>query len=295
MTNGLTDFKYEPLHTNKHIGPKDVIFSGNIAYSDNERYNALNPIYKQIVGKDIDESSIVHLPNANQYDIYDRTPLEVAFVDVKVDQETVDHTNNLAQNNSLRRKMDTNGDNFVSKEEISNYYDKFRVSGYKCGESLVVRPNGTITREERRSEDTGKISHFDIENIGALANNAIIQDALFTKYNGDGSFNTDAELSYNDIKDKSIISESDFRKLDVAFNGKDDGLISKDVFKVFNFDENNDHVIDKNEYAEGMQRVDEYLEEKADTINTVPGSKESNNECATFNTHQQEYQEVEAS
>ena len=318
MTNGLTDFKYEPLHTNKYIGSKypDIMLDYE-AYSDSERYNALNPIYKQIVGKDIDKSSIVHLRNASQHNLVEwifpkRTPHEVAFVDVKVDQETVDHTNNLAQNNALRRKMDTNGDNFVSKEEINNYYDKFRVSGYEYGNSVIKRPDGTITIGGYQSEDTGKISHFDIENIGALANNSIIQDALFTKYNGDGSFDTNAELSYNDIKDKSIISESDFRKLDIAFDGAEDGLISKDVFKEFNFDKNNDHIIDEKEYAEGMDRVNKFLEERGNTINGVLLSdhmkkmgyamqqgaldnKECNNECAKNDLPKQECQEAEVS
>ena len=88
------------------------------------------------------------------------------------------------------------------------------------------------------------------------------------------------------------MDNSDFRKLDVAFDGAEDGLISKDVFDKFEFDKNDDHVIDKDEYAEGMQRVDEYLKEKADMMNNVLGDKECNNEGAKTNLPKQECQEV---
>jgi hypothetical protein len=204
----------------------------------------------------------------------------------------VDYMNEtLAKDNPLRGKMDINGDGVLSKDEISNYFDKFAVKGYSVPNynNDSVNPSFSFSQ----SEDTGKISHFDMENIYALKNNAIIQDALFTKYNGDGSFDTNAKLSYDDIKDKSIISESDFRKLDTVSNDYlEKGFIGKDVFDRFNFDKNGDHVIDKDEYAEGMQRVDEYLKGKADMMNNVLGDKECNNEGAKTNLPKQEGQEV---
>ena len=76
-------------------------------------------------------------------------------------------------------------------------------------------------------------------------------------------------------------SESDFNKLDVAGNDcEEKGVIGKDVFDKFEFDKNGDHVIDKDEYAEGMQKVDKYLKERADTINNVLDEKECNNKGA---------------
>ena len=298
------DFGYTYLHSNEDLPLEwdyDCIWwhEGYEPYSDNERFNALNPMYKEVVGKDIDKSSIVHLDNKDNHRyisdaddiIIENTPGKIAFVDANVNQQMVDHMNEtLAKDNPLRGKIDVNCDGILSQNEISNYFDKFAVKGYSVPHYNNDPDNPSFSFSQ--SEDTGKISHFDMENIYALKNNAIIQDALFTKYNGDGSFDTNAKLSYDEIKDKSIISESDFRKLDVAFDGAEDGLISKDVFDKFEFDKNDDHVIDKDEYAEGMQRVDEYLEERADTINAVLGDKECNNECAKNDLPKQECQEV---
>ena len=316
---GISDFKdfgYNPLHTNKDsippkwrhapMDPFTRIFRYK-AYSDNERFDALNPIYKEVVGKDIDKSSIVHLFNRDnhRYDptagrrligVVENTPDKIAFVDVNVDRHMVDHMNEtLAKDNPLREKIDVNGDGILSHNEISDYFDKFAVKGYSIPHynNDPAEPSFSPSFSSSQSEDTGKISHFDMENIYALQNNAIIQDALFTKYNGDGSFNTNAQLSYDDIKDKSIISESDFRKLDaVSHDCSEKGFIDKGVFDQFEFDKNGDHVIDKDEYAEGMQRVDEYLKEKADALNSVLGNKECNNECATTNLPKQECPEV---
>ena len=291
------DFGYNPLHTNKYDEYSDWCYK---AYSDNERFNALNPIYKEVVGKGIDKSSIVHLDNKDHRyrpETSDsigelNTPGKIAFVDVNVDRHMVDHMNEtLAKDNPLRGKIDVNGDGILSHNEISDYFDKFAVKGYSIPHynNDPAKPSFSFSQ----SEDTGKISHFDMENIYALQNNAIIQDALFTKYNGDGSFNTNAQLSYEDIKDKSIISESDFRKLDaVSHDYLEKGFIDKGVFDRFEFDKNGDHVIDKDEYAEGMQRVDECLKEKADALNSVLGNKECNNEGAKTNLPKQEGQEV---
>ena len=312
---GISDFKdfgYNPLHTNKDLAPPGwrrdpwdpFIYKWEIcryeAYSDNERFNALNPIYKEVVGKGIDKSSIVHLDNKDHRyipetsDIIEglNTPGKIAFVDVNVDRHMVDHMNEtLAKDNPLRGKIDVNGDGILSHNEISDYFDKFAVKGYSIPHYNNDPANPSFSSSQ--SEDTGKISHFDMENIYALQNNAIIQDALFTKYNGDGSFNTNAQLSYEDIKDKSIISESDFRKLDaVSHDYLEKGFIDKGVFDRFEFDKNGDHVIDKDEYAEGMQRVDECLKEKADALNSVLGNKECNNECATTNLPKPECPEV---
>ena len=301
---GISDFKdfgYNPLHTNKDVHPEFGCFPQRYEkYSDNERFDALNPIYKEVVGKGIDKSSIVHLDNKDHRyipetsDIIEglNTPGKIAFVDVNVDRHMVDHMNEtLAKDNPLRGKIDVNGDGILSHNEISDYFDKFAVKGYSIPHYNNDPANPSFSSSQ--SEDTGKISHFDMENIYALQNNAIIQDALFTKYNGDGSFNTNAQLSYDDIKDKSIISESDFRKLDaVSHDYLEKGFIDKGVFDRFEFDKNGDHVIDKDEYAEGMQRVDEYLKEKADALNSVLGNKECNNEGATTNLPKQECPEV---
>ena len=300
------DFGYNQLHSNRDLQPEwgdDYKWwpERYEPYSDNERFNALNPMYKEVVGKDIDKSSIVHLDNQDNHryspDANDiirgiNTPGKIAFVDANVNQQMVDHMNEtLANNNPLRGKIDVNGDGILSQNEISDYFDKFAVKGYSIPHynNDPVNPSFSFSQ----SEDTGKISHFDMENIYALKNNAIIQDALFTKYNGDGSFDTDVKLSYDDIKDKSIISESDFHKLDVASHDcLEKGFIDKGVFDRFEFDKNGDHVIDKDEYVEGMQRVDEYLKERADTMNNVLGNKECNNEGAKTNLPKQEGQEV---
>ena len=302
------DFGYNQLHTTTHYDAYDNnIYCCNftVPRSNDERYNAVNSIYNNLFGKDVDTKQVSHLYNKYRDCDTNRRPVflddvnppkigdpgAIAYVDVNITQDMADYLNKeLAQDNPLRAKINTDSDDKLSTDEIQNYFDKFAFKGHIIPhyKNDPVNPSFYFSQ----SEDTGKISHFDMENIYALKNNAIIQDALFTKYNGDGSFDTNAKLSYDDIKDKSIISESDFRKLDVAFDGAEDGLISKDVFDKFKFDKNGDHVIDKDEYAEGMQRVDEYLKERADTMNNVLGNKECNNEGAKTNLPKQEGQEV---
>ena len=274
------DFGYNYLHKNRDLHPDwgddyGLDYERYEPYSDNERFDALKPIYKEIVGKNIDKSSIVHIDNKDNHS-YNQgytpvcsDPFKIAFVDVNVDQQMVDNMNKtLAKDNPLRGKIDVNGDGILSQNEISDYFDKFAVKGYSIPHynNDPYKPSFSFSQ----SEDTGKISHFDMENIYALKNNAIIKDALFTKYNGDGSFNTDVKLSYDDIKDKSIISESDFHKLDVASHDcLEKGFIDKGVFDQFEFDKNGDHVIDNDEYAEGMQRVDKYLQERSEAIDNA--------------------------
>lgn len=286
---------YKYLHTNRERIPA-AGFTG--PYTDDQRCDALKPIYKEVVGKDIDKSSIVHLDNKDSHNYKGDVrqdcgePEKIAFVGVNVDQQMVDHMNEtLAKDNPLRAKINTDGDDKLSTDEIQNYFDKFAVKGYSVPHYNNNPANPSFSFSQ--SEDTGKISHFDMENIYALKNNAIIKDALFTKYNGDGSFDTNAKLSYDEIKDKSIISESDFHKLDVAGNDcVEKGVIGKDVFDKFEFDKNGDHVIDKDEYAEGMQKVDKYLKERADTINNVLDDKECNNKGAQTHLPEKSIKEV---
>ena len=289
------DFGYNQLHTNREVWPGTGCYID--PYTDDERCDALKPIYKEVVGKDIDKSSIVHLDNRDNHTYnakwleYDQ-PGKIAFVGVNVDQQMVDHMNEtLAKDNPLRAKINTDGDNKLSMDEMQKYFDKIAVKGYSIPHYNNNPANPSFSFSQ--SEDTGKISHFDMENIYALKNNAIIKDALFAKYNGDGSFDTNAKLSYDEIKDKSIISESDFHKLDVAGNDcVEKGVIGKDVFDKFEFDKNGDHVIDKDGYAEGMQKVDKYLKERADTINNALNDKECNNEGAKTHLPKKSIKEV---
>ena len=279
------DFGYNQLHTTTHYDEYDKMECANatVPRSNDERYNAVNSIYNNLFGKDVYTKQVSHLYNkGSDYIINGGRPFflddvnppkigdpgAIAYVDVNITQDMADYLNEeLAGDNPLRAKMNTDGDDKLSTDEIQNYFDKFAVNG--------------------------KISHFDMENIYALKNNAIIKDALFAKYNGDGSFDTNAKLSYDEIKDKSIISESDFHKLDaVSHDYLEKGVIGKDVFDKFEFDKNGDHVIDKDEYAEGMQKVDKYLKERADTINNVLDDKECNNKGAKTHLPEKSIKEV---
>ena len=280
------DFGYNQLHTTTDFDEFEKMYCVNftVPRSNDERYNAVNSIYNNLFGKDVGTKQVSHL--YNKYSGYndngfrpsfspeDRKigdPGAIAYVDVNITQDMADYLNKeLAGDNPLRAKINTDSNSKLSTDEIQNYFDKFAVKGYSIPHYNNNPANPSFSFSQ--SEDTGKISHFDIENIYALKNNAIIQDALFTKYNGDGSFNTNAQLSYDDIKDKSIISESDFRKLDaVSHDYLEKGFIDKGVFDRFEFDKNGDHVIDKDEYAEGMQRVDECLKERVEAIDKAFG------------------------
>ena len=276
------DFGYNQLHTTTDY--EDGIHCSNftVLRSNDERCNAVNSIYNNLFGKDVDTKQVSHLYNNYSYyiPVGDRLcfpnyrppkigdPGAIAYVDVNITQDMADYWNKeLAGDNPLRAKINTDSDDKLSTDEIQNYFDKFAVNG--------------------------KISHFDMENIYALKNGAKIPHALFTKYNDTGGIYTDVELSFKDIADKSIISESDFHKLDaVSHDCSEKGVIGNDVFDKFEFDKNGDHVIDKDEYAEGMQRVDEYLKGKTDAIHDVAGGKECNNEGAKTNLPKQECQEV---
>ncbi|MBQ7552143.1 MAG: hypothetical protein IJT15_01685 [Rickettsiales bacterium] len=264
------DFGYNQLHTTTDYDDGMHCANFTVPRSNDERYNAVNSIYNNLFGKDVDTQQVSHLYNKGSGSIpYDGRPVfpdyyglpktgdpgAIAYVDVNITQDMADYLNKeLAGDNPLRAKINTDSDDRLSTDEIQNYFDKFAVNG--------------------------KISHFDMENIYALKNNAIIKDALFTKYNDIGGIDTDVKLSYDDIKDKSIISESDFHKLDVVFDGTEDGLISKDVFDKFEFDKNGDHVIDKDEYAEGMQRVDRIFSARSgesmvgDALSKIPKQKD---------------------
>ena len=188
-------------------------------------HDSANFIYKDLFGKGVDNRSISYnyCHNDEQFKPSNAFFNNSTFVDINVDKEMVDYMNKeLKQDNLLRKLIDVNHDGDLSKDEIQDYFDKFRK--YETG-----------------------ISVNDLTNIFAVKNNAIVQDSLF----GDKE-----EIGYRDIKGNSIITDNDFDLLDKA-DGTVDGIISKDTFAKFGFDKNGDGIIDQDEYKEGMSRVKE--------------------------------------